>query len=96
MCNDFQPIPTDSDLSYGFAIQIGGTQLGDNPNCCKCQEIQWLSGYAAGKKMVVQIVTPGAKAGDVKDNDLIILTPGGGVGPLNTGCKSQYGGNFQW
>jgi hypothetical protein len=95
-CDTFQPMPVEDDLSYGFAIQVGGNTVGDNPNCCKCYEVLWLSGQAAGKKMIVQIVTPGGKGGNVKDNDLIILTPGGGLGPFANGCKNQYGSNFRW
>ena len=47
--------------------------------------------------MVVQIInianTPGADS-DVQLDDLIILTPGGGVGPYNTGCQLQYGARY--
>lgn len=96
MCDDYQPRPVADDLTYGFAIQVGGNTAGDNPNCCKCYEIQWLSGAAAGKKMIAQIVTPGGRGGDIKDNDLIILTPGGGLGPFSNGCRNQYGNNYSW
>jgi Glycosyl hydrolase family 45 len=96
MCPDFQPMPLEDTVSYGFAIQVGGQTTGDNPNCCKCHEVQWVSGKAEGKKMIVQILTPGGSGQGVKDNDLIILTPGGGVGPLNGGCKNQYGSNVIW
>ena len=44
----------------------------------------------------MQILTPGGAGGDVKRNDLILLTPGGGVGPLSTGCTAQYGNGFSW
>lgn len=47
--------------------------------------------------MTVQVInisnTPEADS-DVKENDLIILTPGGGVGPYNTGCLLQYGSQY--
>lgn len=94
LCDTYQPIPVEQDLAYGFAIQIGGNTVADNPNCCKCQEIQWVSGAAAGKKMIVQILTPGGRGGNVKDNDIIILTPGGGVGPFDQGCRNQYGTSY--
>ncbi len=96
LCDSYQPIPVSDDLSYGFAIQVSDSQREDSPHCCKCYEVLWLSGQAAGKKMVVQIVTPGGSGGPVKKDDLIILTPGGGVGPFDAGCKSQYGTKYAW
>ncbi|KAH8882977.1 barwin-like endoglucanase [Thozetella sp. PMI_491] len=97
LCDNYQPIPVADDLSYGFAIQVSSDQREDNSNCCKCYEVLWLSGQAAGKKMVVQIVTPGGSGGPVKKDDLIILTPGGGVGPLgDAACRGQYGTKFSW
>jgi hypothetical protein len=96
LCDTYQPVPVEADLSYGFAIQIGGNTVGDNPNCCKCIEIQWLSGQAAGKKMIAQVVTPGGRGNGIVDNDIIILTPGGGVGPFANGCRNQYGNSYSW
>lgn len=96
MCDTYQPAPISNEVTYGYAIQVSDSQNADNPNCCKCHEVTWLSGGAVGKKMIVQIVTPGGSGGDVKRNDLIILTPGGGVGPLSTGCTNQYGNSFAW
>ncbi|KAK0715108.1 RlpA-like double-psi beta-barrel-protein domain-containing protein-containing protein, partial [Lasiosphaeris hirsuta] len=96
LCDSYQPAPVASDLTYGFAIQVSDSQNGDNPNCCKCYEVNWTSGGAVNKTMIVQIVTPGGAGGDVKKNDLIILTPGGGVGPLSSGCTNQYGNSFNW
>jgi len=97
LCDSYQPIPVSEELSYGFAIQVGGSPTADNANCCRCYEAQWLTGAASGKKMVVQIInianTPGADS-DVQLDDLIILTPGGGVGPYNTGCQLQYGARY--
>ncbi|KAK4188311.1 glycoside hydrolase family 45 protein [Podospora australis] len=96
LCDTYQPVPVSNDLSYGFAIQVSDSQSPDNPACCKCYQVQWLTGQAANKTMVVQIVTPGGSGGDVKKNDLIILTPGGGLGPLSMGCPNQYGSNYAW
>jgi len=52
--------------------------------------MEWTSGAARGKKFIFQVVnrTP---AGDLKQNDVIILTPGGGSGPNDVGCRAQYG-----
>jgi hypothetical protein len=96
LCDSFQPVPVSNSLSYGFVILVGGPTAGDNPNCCKCFELQWLSGLASGKKMIVQAVTPGGALGDVKNGDMVILTPGGGLGPLTSGCRAQYGGSYSW
>ncbi|KJR84936.1 glycoside hydrolase family 45 protein [Sporothrix schenckii 1099-18] len=96
MCDSYQPVPVADDLSYGFAIQVSDNQREDNPNCCKCYEVQWLSGAAAGKKMIVQIVTPGGAGGSVVKDDLIILTPGGGLGYFDQGCPRQYGSRYNW
>ena len=99
LCSSFAPIPVNDTLSYGFAIQVtGNNNVGDNPNCCKCYEVNWTSGPASekNKRMIVQIVTPGGTGGDVKVGDLIILSPGGGLGPFDTGCARQYGNTFDW
>ena len=66
--------------------------------CEKTIDVWWTTGAAAAanKSMIVQILTPGGAGGDVKRNDLILLTPGGGVGPLSTGCTAQYGNGFSW
>lgn len=96
LCDSYQPLPVSSDLTYGFAIQVGGGTTGENPNCCKCLEIQWVSGAASGKKMIAQVVTPGGTGGNVKNGDIIILTPGGGVGPFASGCTNQYGSSYKW
>ena len=89
-------MPVADNLSYGFAIQVSDNQHEDNPNCCKCYEVQWLSGNAVGKTMIVQIVTPGGGAGNITKDDLIILTPGGGLGPFDQGCPRQYGNSYSW
>ncbi len=96
LCENYQPIPVSDDLSYGFAIQVSDNQREDNPNCCKCYDVMWLSGNSAGKRMIVQVLTPGGSGGPVKKDDLIILIPGGGVGPLSSGCRAQYGNSYSW
>ncbi|KAK3379224.1 glycoside hydrolase [Lasiosphaeria ovina] len=96
LCDSYSPTPVADDVSIGFAIQVSDSQNGDNPNCCKCYQVRWLTGAAANKSMIVQILTPGGSGGDVKKNDLIILTPGGGVGPLTSGCTNQYGKSYSW
>ncbi|KAK4663484.1 hypothetical protein QC763_608775 [Podospora pseudopauciseta] len=97
LCDTYQPIPISNDLSYGFAIQVQDSQAADHPNCCKCYQLRWLTGAAANKTMIVQVVTPGGAGGDVKRGDMIILTPGGGVGPLGQGgCNGMYGGGYNW
>ena len=66
-------------------------------HCCRCYEVDWTSGAAAGKKMVVQVVNIGEGAGpggDVEEGDLVVLTPGGGVGPSREGCRAQYGQRY--
>ncbi|SPO04380.1 uncharacterized protein DNG_07065 [Cephalotrichum gorgonifer] len=93
LCHDYSPIPVSDELSYGFAIQVGGNINADNPNCCRCYELEWLD---RNKKMIVQTVYPGGAAGDVRANDLIILTPGGGLGPVGRACSAQYGSGYNW
>lgn len=96
-CPDFQPIPVADNLSYGFAMQVGDTTAGANsPLCCICQQVEWTSGSAQNKTMIVQIVGPGTASGSVTTGDLIILTPGGGVGPTPAGCTNQYGTSYNW
>lgn len=73
---------------------MGGGTTPENSHCCACYEAEWLSGAAAGKKMVVQVINiadSSGPEGDVVDGDLIVLTPGGGVGPNTEGCRNQYG-----
>ena len=98
LCQDYSPIPVSEELSYGFAIQVGGNLNGDNPNCCRCYEVEWLEGAAGDKdkRMIVQTVYPGGEGGDVVSDDLIILTPGGGLGPVGSACRAQYGRDYDW
>ena len=86
LCSDYQPRPLSEDLSIGFAI------MKDGRDCCECFELTWLDGPASGKHMQVQVINEG---GD--DTDVIIVTPGGGIGPNIKGCDSQYGfSNYDW
>jgi len=99
LCADLTPQPVSDDMTYGFAIEVGGDNSASSQSCCKCYELEWLTGAAAdlNRKMTVQIMTPGQAAGNITAGDIIILTPGGGTGPLgNTGCRRQFGNNFDW
>lgn len=44
--------------------------------------------------MVVQAINVGGVGGDVKKEDIIVMTPGGGVGPNAKGCAAQYGSQY--
>ncbi|SPN98618.1 uncharacterized protein DNG_01663 [Cephalotrichum gorgonifer] len=97
LCAAYQPVPVSDTLSYGFAILMGGAAGPANPACCRCYEAQWTSGAAAGKKIVVQVVNIAESSGtgnDIGAGDLILITPGGGVGPHPEGCRAQYGQRF--
>lgn len=91
LCDAYQPTPTQDNFSYGFAAMPGN-------NCCKCYQLTWTSGGAQGKQMVVQIINQatggddGKGNGEVRNDDIVILTPGGGTGPYESGCLKQYGG----
>ncbi|KAJ9134312.1 Barwin-like endoglucanase [Pleurostoma richardsiae] len=87
LCSSYQPKPMTEDLSYGFVVSDGAE------NCCKCFELQWQGGPAAGKKMQVQIINEGGSANGT-DQEFIIVTPGGGSGPNLSGCKNQYGSTW--
>jgi len=79
------PRIADENLSYGFAVSL------NQGDCCKCFQLTWTSGNAKGKQMVVQVLNLAKPDGDVGKNDLVILTPGGGSGPNESGCRNQYG-----
>lgn len=77
------------DWSYAFAITDGGE------NCCKCFDLKWTDGPSQGKRVVVQIINEGGKVEkDGSGREFILLMPGGGVGPNQAGCKSQFGGDW--
>jgi hypothetical protein len=86
LCDTYSPVAVAENLSYGFAI------MRDKTACCKCFELQWRSGTpAAGKRMQVQVLNIGGDKTTNNANDIIIYTPGGGVGPVFDGCRLQYG-----
>ncbi len=90
LCDRYTPVPTGDDLAYGFAAMASG-------NCCKCFELQWTSGGARGKKMIVQaidIASGGSGSAATGSTDIVILTPGGGTGPHDSGCRAQYGSSW--
>jgi hypothetical protein len=72
-------------MSYGFAI------MRNEASCCKCYELTWVNGGAAGKKMQVQVIGLGGRGNTESADDILIYTPGGGVGPVFDGCRAQYG-----
>ncbi len=74
--------------SYAFAITDG------SENCCRCFDLRWSDGPAAGKRVVVQVINEGGSVGTDGSRDFILLMPGGGVGPNPTGCNSQFGGDW--
>jgi len=41
--------------------------------------------------MIVQAINGFDVTGDLKVSDMVILSPGGGHGPNEAGCKKQYG-----
>ncbi len=86
LCNDYSPIPVAGNMSYGFAVMFGAE------HCCRCYEVTWTSGAAAGKSMIVQAInTAGDPTGDLRAADMVIQTPGGGSGQNSAGCRNQYG-----
>ena len=85
LCDLYAPTPVTDELSYGFATMNGAN------NCCKCFQLTWRNGAAAGKQMIVQAINGFDLTGDLKSSDMVILSPGGGHGPNEAGCKKQYG-----
>jgi hypothetical protein len=89
LCDKYTPTPTADNMAYGFAA------MGGSGNCCKCFQLTWTSGPGAGKSMVVQALdiftAGGSGSGTLEANDIVILTPGGGTGPYDSGCRNQYG-----
>lgn len=87
LCDTYVPTPVSDALSYGFAVMGSGS-------CCKCFQVTWWDGNARGKQMIVQAVNQFDVTGDLKKDDIVILTPGGGNGPNEAGCRNQYGRNW--
>ncbi|KAL1868425.1 hypothetical protein VTK73DRAFT_3691 [Phialemonium thermophilum] len=91
LCSDYVPRPQSDNFSFGFAITDGVE------NCCKCYELTWTDGPSKGRTMQVQIINEGGQGPNGTDGngrDIIILTPGGGVGPNTRGCNSQFGDSW--
>jgi hypothetical protein len=86
LCSSFAPKIIDEQVAYGFAVTSGVE------NCCKCFELTWLQGPAQGKRMQVQVINDGGETDNGRE--FVILTPGGGVGPNEKGCATQYGGDW--
>jgi hypothetical protein len=85
MCNDNQPWAINDKVSYGFVA--AAFQSGSQKDwCCSCYRMQFTSGAAKGKQMIVQVTNTGY---DLSDNHFDIQMPGGGVGVFN-GCQSQW------
>ncbi|KAI0206691.1 glycoside hydrolase family 45 protein [Astrocystis sublimbata] len=87
-CSNFSPWAVDDNLAYGFAATaIGGGS--ESSWCCACYQLEFTSGPAAGKTMIVQSTNTG---GDLNagSNHFDILMPGGGVGIFD-GCASEFG-----
>jgi len=85
MCNDNQPWAINDKISYGFVA--AAFQSGSQKDwCCSCYRMQFTSGAAKGKQMIVQVTNTGY---DLSDNHFDIQMPGGGVGIFN-GCQSQW------
>jgi len=85
MCNDNQPWAINDNISYGFVA--AAFQNGSQKDwCCSCYRMQFTSGAAKGKQMIVQVTNTGY---DLSDNHFDIQMPGGGVGVFN-GCQSQW------
>jgi hypothetical protein len=83
LCSDYSPRPVSEDLSYAFAV------MNEARDCCKCFELQWTNGPAAGKRVQVQMINVGGDS-----TDITLVVPGGGVGPNTRGCEAQYG--YDW
>ncbi|KAK1750365.1 glycoside hydrolase [Echria macrotheca] len=88
LCDDYSPTPVSDNTTYGFVTMAGNT------NCCKCFQITWTSGAARGKTLIAQVVNNFEATDSLKSNDIVILTPGGGSGGNDGGCRSQYGTNW--
>jgi len=85
LCNSNQPWALNENIAFGFSAAsfTEGTQ---KEWCCGCYRMQFTSGNANGKQMIVQIVNTGY---DLSSNHFDLQIPGGGVGIFN-GCESQW------
>lgn len=92
MCNDNQPWALNENIAFGF-VASSFTSGNQAEWCCSCYRLQFTSGNAKGKQMIVQVTNTGT---DLSTNHFDIQIPGGGVGIFN-GCQSQWGtGNDGW
>ncbi|CAF1044433.1 unnamed protein product [Adineta steineri] len=84
VCNNQQPRFVSEQLAYGFAAaNIPG--LNDNV-CCACYKLDFTSGSAQGKSMIVQVTNTGP---DLKAHQFDLQIPGSGVGIRNA-CSNQW------
>ncbi len=90
-CYDFSPwYDAATNMSYGFVAH-------NNVTCGTCYELQFTGaghdganpGATAitGRQMIVQVINIGGIASDQFD----VLIPGGGVGAMTQGCKTEWG-----
>ena len=86
LCSDYQPKPISNDLSYAFALTKGSEY------CCSCYELRWTDGAGKGKRLLTQVISMGGSVD--QGRQFIILTPGGGVGRNEGGCKALYGNDW--
>ncbi|OUM57739.1 glycoside hydrolase family 45 protein [Piromyces sp. E2] len=77
--DDQQPFSLNDNLSLGFAAS--------REPCCSCHKLQFTTGPAQGREMIVQVTNTGE---DLEYNQFDIQVPGGGVGIFN-GCTKQWG-----
>lgn len=93
-CYNQAPRAVSDTVSYGYVAV-------PNPQCGKCYHIQFTgsshnagndpgSAAIAGKHMIVQVTNTG---GDVGQNQMDLMIPGGGVGLNPNTCPAQWGMN---
>jgi len=86
LCNSNQPWALNENIAFGFAAAAFTNGGGQQDWCCSCYRMQFTSGNAMGKQMIVQVVNTGY---DLSNNHFDLQIPGGGVGNFN-GCESQW------
>lgn len=77
MCYWGVPWSVSSTVSYGYAAHNGAP-------CGTCFQLDFTSGAANGKSMIVQVINIGGLSG----NQFDLLIPGGGVGAMNA-CNAN-------
>ena len=88
-----QPFVVDANTALGFAATGALNGKGEHDLCCSCMDLQFTSGPATGKHMIVQITNTG---GDLGVNHFDLQIPGGGVGIFDTGVQRQFGNSYDW